>query len=72
MKEYWSIDRFEEDVAIAINNQGNEIQLSAEELPKDCKEGDVLYYDGTSYQIDGNETQKRKDEVLSLLDDLFI
>ena len=72
MKEYWSIDRFEEDVAIALNDQGDELQLSTKELPKNCKEGDVLYYDGTSYQIDGKETIDRKDEVLSLFDDLFI
>ncbi len=72
MKEYWSIDRFEEDIAIALNDQGDVLQLSTKELPKDCKEGDVFYYDGTSYQIDREETQKRKDEVLSLLDDLFI
>ncbi len=72
MKEYWSIDRFEDDIAIAINDRGEELKLIAKILPQNCKEGDVLYYNGTSYQIDGDETQKRRDEVLSLLDDLFI
>ncbi len=72
MREYFSIDRFEENVAIGLNDQGEEIRLSAKHLPENCKEGDVIYYDGTSYRIDAEETQKRKDEVLSLLDDLFV
>lgn len=63
------IDRFEGNFAVVEMDDGKIVNICRTLLPSDAKEGDVI--DIENYKIDKNETEKRKDEVKKIAENLF-
>lgn len=63
---YISIDRFEGELAVVITEKGDIYNIPRALVP-DAKEGSVI-----NIYIDKERTEKQKDEVQSLIDELFI
>ena len=66
-----SIDQFEGKFAICEKENGETFDLEKKLLPEGAKPGDVLDIDGDLITIDTGETEKRKEEIAGLVDDLF-
>ena len=56
-----SIDRFEGDRAILVDENGREQVVSRAALPADAREGDVINLE--TFAIDREETERRRAEV---------
>ncbi|WP_053955463.1 DUF3006 domain-containing protein [Inediibacterium massiliense] len=68
---YLVIDRFEGSYAICEDEEKNMISMEKEKLPKEAKEGDVLFVSEERIIIDYEETNKRKKEIEKIIDDLW-
>lgn len=66
-----TIDRFEGDYAVCEKENRDMIDIEIKKLPANVKEGDVLIIDGEYIIIDTFETEKRRKEIQSLMDDLW-
>jgi len=65
---FFVIDRFEGDVAVCENQVSGEMVSIARSLIEEvASEGDVIFLDGSVYRVSVSETQKAKEDVLSLL-----
>lgn len=64
------IDRFEGGIAV-IEVNGITRDLPRSVLPRDAKVGDVLLLDNGEIRLDQEETNNRKKEIKSLMDELF-
>lgn len=70
MKLY-GIDRFEGDVVVLVDGEGNAFNINRKDLPSGAKEGQIVRYDGKNYVIDSVETEKKQEESKALIEDLF-
>ena len=70
MKQF-SIDRFEGQIAILIDEEGKKASIRREDLPQNAVEGDVLYLEGEKFVKNPSETDQKRAEVQSLIDELF-
>ena len=61
------IDRFEENLAVLINEEGTEIIIPEEYLPQAAREADILKLD---LSIDKKLTKRKKKEIRSLISKL--
>ncbi|MDE6110437.1 MAG: DUF3006 domain-containing protein [Eubacterium sp.] len=61
------IDRIEADFAVCEIEEGNFADIPLKALPNDVKEGDVI-----KISVDYSETEKRKKNINSLMDSLFV
>lgn len=65
------IDRFEGDYAV-VEFEGRKMKdILREEIVPEAKEGDVIILVGGKYQVDQEETQKRKVEIAKLTKDIW-
>lgn len=70
--EEFSIDRFEENMAILENRKnGKIINVPKDKLPKECTEGDIIKCINGKYFIDEEETLKIKEEIQNKFKDLW-
>ncbi len=69
--QYLSIDRFEGNFAVCVDDDENIIKIKRTKIPKKAKEGDVLKVLNGVYEIDDKETKIRKKEMYDLQDELF-
>lgn len=60
------IDRIEEEIAIVEKEDGSFVQMTKNLIPPDAKEGDVLLI-----KIDKERTIDRKEEITSLMEELW-
>jgi hypothetical protein len=60
------IDRFEGDFAVVELENRSTINMPKQLIPEGAKEGDVL-----NIEIDTEETNKRKEKVKKLMDNLW-
>ncbi|HPF17598.1 MAG TPA: DUF3006 domain-containing protein [Thermotogota bacterium] len=76
-----TVDRFEEDFAIIeiVQTDGSIesvefLSVPREEVDSDVKEGSFVYRDDSGWHVesDSKESQDRKKEIKSLMDDLFL
>ena len=76
-----TVDRFEEEfVVIEIAQTDDSIEsveflsVPREEVDSDVKEGSFVYRDDSGWHVesDSKESQDRKKEIKSLMDDLFL
>ncbi len=67
--EIYYIDRIENDIIVCQGESGS-IELKKSDLPKG-REGDCVVFDGSTYTIDNERTQKRREEMDELLNSLF-
>ncbi len=65
------IDRIEEYRAVLECENGDSAELDIKSLPKNIKEGDVLYFEQGSYFLDKGETEQRRQKIKGLMDSLF-
>jgi len=66
-----SIDRFEGEIAVCEQDNGEILHIEKSRLPENAKEGDVLDIDDDVITIDHDETEQRKEQIKKLVDDLF-
>ncbi|HBT65152.1 MAG TPA: DUF3006 domain-containing protein [Ruminococcaceae bacterium] len=62
----YAIDRFEEDIAVLQDDDGNCTDVKRALLPEDVRQGDVLIYENQKWRHDAQETSDRRKKVLSL------
>ena len=68
----FSIDRFEENIAICENLESGEfLNILISSLPKNSKEGSIIKYENGKYILDIKATENKKQEVKNLVDNLF-
>lgn len=69
---FYSVDRFEGDLAVLQDDNKKSVVIKKAQLPKDAKVGMVfsLREDG-QYYFEQEETKARKDNILSLQNELF-
>lgn len=65
------IDRFEGEYAICENESEEMIKIEKNKLPSEASEGDVLILEGEKITLDKNETQKRKEKIEKLIEELW-
>ena len=65
------IDRFEGNIAVVELENRTFENVPKEKLPPNAKEGDVIIIESGSIRLDEKETKRLKDEIESLMDDLF-
>jgi hypothetical protein len=65
------IDRFEGNFAVCEKDNGEMISIERDKLPSDAKEGDALVIKQDNIYIDKDETEKRKNDIEKLMDDLW-
>lgn len=66
-----SIDRIEENIAVCIDDDGNICNIDLSLIEGGPAEGDIIYPDGERYKISADETQRRREEIEELQDQLF-
>ncbi len=71
MRKRFSVDRIEEETVVCIGDDKEIVYIPRAELPASLKEGDVLCFEDNVYRIDTEEAERRREEVRSLLDDIF-
>ncbi|MDF2521053.1 MAG: pyruvate kinase [Clostridia bacterium] len=65
------IDRFEENYAVCETEQSEYIYIERNKLPKDAREGDIIVQEESVYTVDLIETEKRKERIKKLADELW-
>ncbi len=65
------IDRIEEDKAVLECENGDYVNFELSSLPKNIKEGDVLYFQEGSCYLNSEETERRKEKIKSMMSKLF-
>ncbi|KDR95048.1 Protein of unknown function [Peptoclostridium litorale DSM 5388] len=65
------IDRFEGDIAVVEFEDKTHEDIPNEKLPPGVQEGDVLIIEKDSIKLDKKETKRLRDEIESLMDELF-
>lgn len=65
------LDRFEGEYAVCEKEDLSILNIKRCIVPSEAKEGDVLNIDGEHVSIDTKETQKRKNEIDKLVEDLW-
>lgn len=64
---FYTIDRFEGDYAVLEDDDENRVNVKKALLPEMAKESDVLDFDGESYTVNAEETEKRRQSVIEML-----
>ena len=68
------IDRFEDNnlAVLELNDQpGNMFTVSVDELPRNARQGDVLYYQDGSWTLAEEETAQRQSDIDELFNSLL-
>lgn len=65
------IDRFEENFAVCEDENGIMKNIEKSLLPKDVKEGDVIFKDNNIFYIDYEETKKLREEINQITKNLW-
>lgn len=67
---YYSIDRFEEEIAVLQDDEGRSVDVPRALLPDGARRGEVLSFDGTAYRPAPDETERRRERIRRLQDTL--
>lgn len=68
----WIIDRLEPPFAMCENSDtGERKNIPLAELPADIREGDVLRETSSGYQVDEDETHRRRERIAGKMRNLF-
>ncbi len=67
----YSIDRFEGDFAILIDDNGEKTEINKESLPLYVKEGDLLSFENGEFIFEKDETKRRRENTVSKFNRLF-
>lgn len=64
------IERFEGEYAVIETDDGY-INIKRSILPDNCKEGDIITEENGNYQIEKDETDKRREKIKKLQNSLW-
>ena len=62
----YTIDRFEEELAVLEDENGVTLTVARALLPAEAAESDVVRFENGVYTLDRPETDARREQVLSL------
>ena len=62
---FYVLERIEDQFAVLISDDRQTFNVELSRLPQGAKIGDVFVFDGENYILDDEETQKRKDRIVS-------
>ena len=65
------VDRIEEGIAVLEKEDLTHIHINLSELPEGTKEGSVLSFDGTTYVLDSDEEERRRQRILEMQNRIF-
>ena len=65
-----TVDRFEGEYAILIDNIGRSYDVLRDELPGDSLEGDVLHENGGIFIVDEELTKEKREKIQRLREQL--
>lgn len=65
------IDRLDDSKAVLECENGDIVTLDKTSLPKNVKEGDVLFFEEGSYFLNADETEQRRQKIKNLMNSLF-
>ena len=65
------IDRLDDSKAVLECENGDIVTLEKTSLPKNVKEGDVLFFEEGSYFLNADETEQRRQKIKNLMNSLF-
>ena len=65
--KYLVVDRIEAGFAVCEDSERNMREIPLEELPESLREGDCIFCGDGRYVIDSEETQRRREENIRLL-----
>ena len=68
---FFSVDRFEEDYAVLIDENGSPLNVKKNVLPAEVREGSVLTVADGKYMLAPDEEKKRRKRIVSLQNKLF-
>ncbi len=72
MEDTYTIDRFENNIAICENRSTGEfIEIQRDRLPKDIKEGTIIRKQNDVYIIDTDKTEEVAQRIKSKMDRLW-
>ena len=66
-----TVDRIEGDLLVCENDNGERFTLSPGQYIPPVSEGDVLVLINGIYCVDPEETERRREEIIALSNDLF-
>ena len=66
----YSYDRREGELAVLVDDEGNQVNVPLADLPQDSREGSVLRLTEGRYAVDEVETDRRRARILALQDRL--
>ena len=69
-KILYSIDRFENDMAVLVDEEGDSLCVAVSQLPASVRSGDVLVRQKDTYRYDPDETEMRRTHIRSLQEKL--
>jgi hypothetical protein len=69
--ERYIIDHFEENYAVCEDEKGNIIDIEKAKIPKKAQEGDVLITSNGKLKVDKKATNKLREEIEKLMEDVF-
>ncbi len=68
---HYSVERIDGDIILLIGDDHRKITLNRADFSVILKEGDILLEESGRWQLDSDETDRRRAEVRSLLDSLL-
>lgn len=70
MKKF-TLDRIEGSKAVLECENGESVTLDKTALPKNIREGDVLFFEAGSCYLDAEETERRRQKIRKQMETLF-
>lgn len=67
----FTVDRIEDGFAVLEKEDMTHITVKAEALPRDIKEGSVLFFDGSSYMHDPDAEAQTRKRIISKQKSIF-
>ena len=68
---FYAVDAIERETARLVDDDETALTIPLARLPQGAAEGDVLKWHDGAWQIDTEETQRRRDHAASLLRELL-
>lgn len=67
----YSVDRFEGQYAILVDNYSKAYDVLRDELPSDVREGDILNENEGQYVIDEEATKEKREKIHKIREELL-
>ena len=68
---FYVLEQIEDNIAVLISDGKQTVNVDVSFISEGAKIGDVLVFDDEKYVLDADETQKRKERIISKHRSLF-